>query len=338
MALRTKPRAVVVHARRVGRRVEALVRTEIDVRRRPSGDGADLAVFHDDAPSPSGGGNQFLRGLVRELEARGLVVERNTISPGTPVCLFNSFNFDFHRLRRFRCRGARMVHRVDGPIRTYRGFDDGSDDRIGRINAELADATIVQSRYSLAQHAVEGIDLVAPVVIPNAPDPGIFHPPSEREPLGERPLRVVTTSWSTNPAKGMEVLAWLDEHLDHEGVEMTYVGRLEAALRNIRAIPPVPSGVLADILRRSDVYFTASRHEACSNSLLEGLACGLPAVFVRSGSNGELVGEAGVGFDTAEEIPDAFAVARERLAELRDAIHLVPLAEVADRYLEVLRP
>ena len=167
MGLRTKPRAAAVHARTVGRRVGAVVRTELDVRARRAG-AADLAVFHDDAPPPSGGGNQFLRGLVRELESRGLAVERNRISRGTPVCLFNSFNFDFRRLRRFHREGVRMVHRVDGPIRTYRGFDDGSDGRIERINAEVAHATVFQSRYSLEQHAAEGIDLVAPVVIPNA--------------------------------------------------------------------------------------------------------------------------------------------------------------------------
>ena len=92
------------------------------------------------------------------------------------------------------------------------------------------------------------------------------------------------------------------------------------------------------MLRAHDVFFTASRHEACSNALLEGLACGLPAVYVRSGSNGELVGEGGIGFDEPEELPDAFALARERLAELAAAIRLVPLEEVADRYADVLWP
>jgi glycosyltransferase involved in cell wall biosynthesis len=338
MGLRTKPRAAVVHARTVGRRVGAVVRTELDVHARRDG-AVDLAVFHDDAPPPSGGGNQFLRGLVRELESRGLTVERNRISRGTPVCLFNSFNFDFRRLRRFHREGVRMVHRVDGPIRTYRGFDDGSDGRIERINAQVADATVFQSRYSLEQHATEGIELVAPVVIPNAPDPQVFHPPEGREPLAGRPLRVVTTSWSTNPAKGAETLAWLDRHLDHARVELTYVGgEPEVELRRIRMLPPRDSRAVAEVLRAHDVFFTASRHEACSNALLEGLACGLPAVYVRSGSNAELVGEGGIGFDEPEELPGAFEDARERLSELAGGIRLVPLHDVADRYADVLWP
>ena len=77
-----------------------------------------------------------------------------------------------------------MVHRVDGPIGVYRGFDDGTDRRIEAMNAELAHATVLQSQFSLDAHRELGIRLVAPVVITNAPDPAIFHPAGEREPVG----------------------------------------------------------------------------------------------------------------------------------------------------------
>ena len=80
-----------------------------------------------------------------------------------------------------------MVHRVDGPIGAYRGFDDGTDARIAEINAELADATVLQSQYSLAKHAELGISLRDPVVVRNTVDPAIFHPPERarrRSPAG----------------------------------------------------------------------------------------------------------------------------------------------------------
>ena len=99
---------------------------------------ADLAIFHEFAPAPSGGGNQFMRALSGELASRGYELEVNRLSGSTPVCLFNSFNFDFRRLRRFARDGCRMVHRVDGPIGVYRGFDDGTDARISELNRELA--------------------------------------------------------------------------------------------------------------------------------------------------------------------------------------------------------
>ena len=43
-----------------------------------------------------------------ELEGRGLDVEQNRISGKTPVCLFNSFNFDFARLQRFEIGRAHV--------------------------------------------------------------------------------------------------------------------------------------------------------------------------------------------------------------------------------------
>src|SRR5947207_8222715 len=144
---------------------------------------ADLAFFHEFHRPPYGGGNQFLLALVGELRRRGLALEVNRLSGRTPACLYNSFNFDFGRFRRFARDGARMVHRVDGPIGVYRGFDDGTDRRIVEINSELADATVVQSRYSLDKHLELGLQLAAPVVIPNAVDSSIFHPPERREPL-----------------------------------------------------------------------------------------------------------------------------------------------------------
>jgi glycosyltransferase involved in cell wall biosynthesis len=336
VALRTKPRAALVHARALSRRAVAPLRTELD-RLASRGDGADLALFHHDAPPPSGGGNQFLRALVGELESRGLTVERNRISGTTRACLFNSFNFDFRRLRRFARADVRLVHRVDGPIAVYRGYEDGTDGRIVRINRELASATVLQSQWSLERHGELGLELRSPAVIHNAVDPAIFHPPESREPLEGRKVRLVATSWSTNLRKGAEVLTWLDRHLDHERVELVFVGRPPARMDRIRVIGPLDSHALAEVLRRSDVYLAASRDDPCSNALLEALACGLPAAFLHSGGHPELVGEAGLGFDRPEELPDVLERLAAEVEDRRNAIRVPSLSTVADRYLELLR-
>lgn len=298
---------------------------------------SEVAIFHEFHTPPYGGGNQFLLALVGELRRRGLDVELNALSGGTPACLYNSFNFDFGRLRRFARDGVRMVHRVDGPIGVYRGFDDGTDRRIVEINA-LADTTILQSRYSLEKHRELGLELRNPVVIHNSVDPSIFHPPDAREPLACRRLRVITTSWSDNPRKGSDVLMWLDRNLDFDAYEVTFAGRTQQAFERIRVVPPLPSKPLADLLCAQDVFLAPSRDDPCSNALLEGLACGLPAVFLRSGGHPELVGDAGVGFDEPEQLPATLERLRDRLDERRAAIRVPALADVADRYLEALRP
>src|SRR5919202_5304075 len=147
MVNRTLTRGPLGRAARVVRPLVRRGRTEADWLRSRR-ERADVAVFNSFQPPPYGGGNQFLLALVGEFERRGLDVEVNRLSGGTPACLFNSFTFDFGRLRRFAREGVRMVHRVDGPIGVYRGFDDGTDRRVARINEELASATIVQSTWS----------------------------------------------------------------------------------------------------------------------------------------------------------------------------------------------
>jgi glycosyltransferase involved in cell wall biosynthesis len=324
-------------ARKAARAVGREVSTEVDRARYRRAGRADLALFHDLAPSPGGGGHQFLRALLSELDRRGVDVELNRISRGTPACLFNSFNFDLRRLRRFAHADCRMVHRVDGPIGVYRGFDDGTDARIAEVNRELADATIVQSRFSLEAHGELGIDLRDPVVISNAVDPEIFHPPSAREPLPGRKVRLIAVSWSNNPGKGAEVFAWLDENLDWDRFEMTFFGHVSADLQRIETRKPAPSRDLADALRRHDVYVAASRNDPCSNALLEALACGLPAAYLASGGHPELVGDGGLPFHRPEEVPAVLQRIVEELGERREAIRVPSLAEVADRYLEVLQ-
>jgi glycosyltransferase involved in cell wall biosynthesis len=297
----------------------------------------DLAVFHQFHAPPYGGGNQFLLALVGELRRRGLEIEVNRLSGRTPACLYNSFNFDFRRLRRFAHDGVRMVHRVDGPIGVYRGFDDGTDRRIVEINHALADATIFQSHYSLDMHRQLGFDLRDPVVVSNTVDPALFHPaPTHERPAGRR-LRVITTSWSANPRKGAEVLGWLDRNLDFDQFEVTFAGNIETRFERIRLVRPLASAPLANLLRAHDVYLATSRDDPCSNGLLEGLACGLPAAFLRSGGHPELVGEAGVGFDDPEELPGVLEQLSAELEERRAAIRVPALAEVAGRYLAVLQ-
>jgi len=335
VSLRTKPRAALVHGRRAVDGVVREVRTELDAVLRRGGR-ADLALFHEFVPPPTGGGQQFLRALLGELERRRLTVELNRISDGTPGCLFNSFNFDFRRLRRFARPGCRLVHRVDGPVAAYRGFDDGTDARVAGINRELAAATVVQSRYSLDAHRAIGLELVRPVLIRNAVDPAIFHPPAEREPLAGRRLRVVATSWSGNPRKGLDALEWLDRNLDFERYELTFVGQSPGEFARIRVVPPAPSQELADELRRHDAFLAASMNDPASNALLEALACGLPAVYRVSGGHPEIVGDAGCPFETPEEAGRALGRLAEELDKRRAAIRIPSIAEVADRYLEVL--
>ncbi len=202
--LRTASRAAYVYARSGWRAVRRAAGTEATrlVSRRGR---ADLAVFHEFAPPPSGGGNQFLAGLVESSAVAGSTSEVNRISGETPACLFNSFNFDDRRLRRFVraavawCTGRRADRRLPR-------LDDGTDGHIADLNActrTRRSSVALQPRE--AQGA--GLELRDPVVIPNAPDRAVFNAARPRDARRRTALRLITTSWSDNPRKVADVIA-----------------------------------------------------------------------------------------------------------------------------------
>jgi glycosyltransferase involved in cell wall biosynthesis len=297
----------------------------------------DISFGHTFMRPPWGGSNQFLLALRDEFERRGLRVE-NAIAPRTRAALLNAYVFDEVALRRQLHEGCRVVHRIDGPLALYRGFDDGTDDYIARVNAELAHATVVQSDYSLRANAERGHEFRAPVVVHNAVDQRIFFPVGDRGSFASRKVRLISTSWSDNPNKGAATYAWLDAHLDWARYEWTFVGNSPVGFENIRVVPPTDSEGVAAALRASDVFVLASLNEPCSNALLEALACGLPAVYAGSGGNSELAGDAGIPFDRAEDVPASLDRLVEEYDDHRAAISIATIEQVADRYLEVLLP
>ncbi len=229
-----------------------------------------------------------------------------------------------------------MVHRVDGPIGVYRGFDDGTDARIATINREFADATIFQSHYSLQKHQELGLTFKSPAVIPNAPDPAIFSAAGRIPFDPSRKIRLISVSWSDNINKGAPVYQWLDENLDWSRFEYTFIGRSPVTFKHIRMIAPVASADLARELRQHDLYITASKNDPCSNSLLEALACGLPALYLNSGGHPEITGGAGLAFDTPETIPELLNNAIASYISLQASIQIPSISAIAGRYLEVM--
>ena len=298
----------------------------------------DIAIFHRFQSGPYGGANQFLVALRREIERRGVRVAANLVGPTTRAALLNAFDFDADRLRRMRHSRCRIVHRVDGPVGRYRGHDAEIDRRIAALNQEFAVATVFQSQYSLGAHLEIGLTFRSPVVIPNAVDSTIFH--SRGRPIRDsrRRIRLVSTSWSDNPRKGASTYKWLEDHLDWNRFEYTFIGRSPLQFDRIRTLPPLSSPGLADELRAHDLYITASQDDPCSNALLEALACGLPALALRSGGHPELVGDGGVLFDGTEDVLEKLAELVATYEARQSLIRLAPLANVADRYLSVLLP
>jgi glycosyltransferase involved in cell wall biosynthesis len=298
----------------------------------------EITFFYEFHPPPYGGGNQFLLALRKEFRHRGLTVRVNELTNETGVCLFNSYNVNFSRLvqeigRHPECL---VVHRVDGPIALYRGRDDGTDSSVFEYNARLAHVTVFQSQWSLQESAKKGFQPRNPVVIPNAVDASVFHDRGREEFSHERPIRLISTSWSDNPRKGAFLYRWLEEHLDWNRFSYTFVGRSPVRFSRIRHLGPLSSHELASTLRSHDIYLTASEKDPCSNALIEALACGLPAVYLNDGGHPDLVAGGGRPFSGPDDVLMAIDQVVAEYDVLQSQIRITSLEEVAERYLAVM--
>ena len=296
-----------------------------------------VSVFHDFHRPPYGGGNQFMLALTAELERNGYKIERNKLSDSTEVCLFNSFNFDSRKLLTSRnLDNTLMIHRVDGPIDKYRGDDRGVDSEIWKINQSIANATVFQSQYSLDAHVELGIQFQQPTVIKNSVDSTIFFPSKKDLSNKSGKIKLISTSWSDNINKGALVYRWIEQNLDWNRFDYTFVGRSPIQFKHINMISPVDSASLADILREHDIFITASVHDPCSNALIEALSCGLPAIGARSGGHPELIGEAGYLFDDKKDILGLIDDLVDNYQQAQNSIKVPTLSEVGYSSMRVM--
>ena len=95
----------------------------------------------------------------------------------------------------------------------------------------------------------------------------------------------------------------------------------------------VTTDKLGPILKDHDIYITASANEACSNSLVEALTCGLPAIYLKSGSHPEMVKSGGLGFERAEEIPNLLEEIIENYQHFQDHIGIQSMVQITAKYI-----
>lgn len=285
--------------------------------------------------TPTGGGNQFLKALRKAFIKKSVYVDDPYEAD---IVIFNSFNFLvdklFFKLLDLKKKGKILVHRVDGPISLYRGKDLELDKIIYGINNQIADATVFQSNWSKNANYSLGMkkkDYEA--VIINAPDGDIFNTNNRIDFSKDRRIRLVSASWSSNINKGFDTYKWLDENLDFDKYEYTFIGNSPFKFKNIKHIPPLNSLELAKELKSSDIYITASKKDPCSNSLIESLHCALPSVVLNDGGHPEIIGKGGEVFNNKEEIPLLLSKITDNYSKYQKSISVKSIEIVADEYI-----
>ncbi len=296
-----------------------------------------VCLWHSFFKPPYGGGNQFMMGLRKSLLAKGVEVVENILDESVDAYVLNSIHFDVERFLEFSKRGRlNVLHRIDGPISLIRGYDLEKDELCYELNAKFASATVLQSAWVYKRITDLTYSPVSPTIIHNGVDTDIFHARGKR-PLGEGKVRLISTSWSNNERKGGPVYKWIEQNLDWNKYEYTFVGNASEEFEHIRHIPPVPSEELADLLREHDIYITASRNDPCSNALIEALACGLPALYYDDGGHPELVSYGGLPFSVQEEIPGRLESLVSHYGSFQRLITVAGMDAVAEKYLHIIR-
>lgn len=296
-----------------------------------------VGLWHSFFKPPYGGGNQFMMALRKGMAKRGVDVRENELHPGIDAYVLNSIHFDVDRFLEFtREHKINVIHRIDGPIFLIRGFDREKDELCYELNERFASATVLQSAWTYQRIVDMGYHPIRPVIIHNAVDSDIFHARGRIPFDNKRKIRLIATSWSGNPRKGGPTYKWIDEHLDWERFELTFVGNVSESFDRIKHIPPIPSEDLASILRQHDIYITASRNDPCSNALIEALACGLPALYFNDGGHPELVGYGGLPFSNEEEIPSQLERIVDNYESFQRLVIVSSLEDVAGKYLSLI--
>ena len=295
-----------------------------------------IALWHQFYKPPYGGGNQFMMALRKAMRRLGVKVFVNQAPSSVDVHICNSAWFDVKKFKAIsRRHRPSIIHRVDGPIALYRGSTWDEDNRIYDINKEWASATVYQSGWCFKKMLNLNFNPVRPIVIHNAVDDRIFHRNGKIPFSAKRKVRLISTAWSDNPRKGGPFIKSLEEKLDWDRYEYTFVGNAQEQFENIRHIPPQNSRLLADTLRQHDIFIMASESEACSNALLEALSCGLPVLYLDDGGNGELVGFGGLPFISQEEALENLDRITKEYDLFEDAIYVDTIETIARRYLDL---
>ena len=281
----------------------------------------------------TGGGNQFLKMLKKNLQKRGLYAE----SKEADVILFNSHQYIPDVVRMKRCYPNKIfIHRIDGLMKLYNKPEDKRDNIVHLANKWISDGNIYQTEWSRERNYEFGMEKVPyEITICNAADSSIFNRDEKCSFDKNRKIRIIATSWSSNINKGFDTYKYLDDTLDWNKYEMTFIGNSPLEFKHIVYKAPMNSMDLAKEIKQHDIYISASRKDSCSNSVIEALFCGLPVLCLKDGGHPELVKSGGILFESQEEISCLLEKIINDYEWYQHNIEIIPMGKVVDAYISL---
>ncbi len=283
----------------------------------------------------TGGTNQFLKMLKKNLQERNLYTEIDYAD----VVFFNSWVHIPEVVEaKHKYPNKIFIHRIDGLAKLYNKPEDMRDNIARLANKWISDGTIYQSEWSRKKNYEFGMARMPyELTVCNAADSSIFNRNGKCEFQRNRKIKIIATSWSANNNKGFDTYQYLDKTLDWDRYEMTFVGNSPVKFQHIVYKPPMISTDLAKELKQHDIYISASRKDPCSNSVIEALSCGLPVLCRKDGGHPELVKNGGLLFEHQEEIPKLLERLIDHYVQYQQDISILSMESVTDEYVSLAK-
>ena len=283
-----------------------------------------------------GGGNQFQKAL------KNYFISNFTYSydvKAADVILVNSHHwgkklFELYLIKK-KYPNVIILHRVDGPISIVRNNNKEIviDQAIMRFNKSFADGTVYQSIWSRNNCLEQGMDYKKMHrIIYNAPDPQIFF--QNTQTFKNNKIHIIAASWSANESKGFDIYKFIDDNLDFSNYSFTFIGNSPIKFNNINHKPTMPSELLAEEFRRADLFLHPSHREACSNSLIEAMHCGLIPIAMNNTSHPEIIKYGGLLFEGIEDVLKIIDKASSELEDLKEKLNPPKIEEIGSLYID----
>jgi hypothetical protein len=192
-----------------------------------------------------------------------------------------------------------------------------------------ADATIFVSSWLKDLFLKEGLECEKISVILSGANSNIFKQQDQFQSGENDILNIVTHHWGANWNKGFNIYKTLDEMLFLEEYKnkfsFTYIGNIPNKFKfsNTNLVKPLSGSELADEIRKSDLYLTASINEPSGNHHIEGAQCGLPLLYINSGGIPEYCDGFGLMFDE-NNFEEKLNEIHSKYSEYKDAIQNYP--------------
>ena len=265
---------------------------------------------------PWGGGNLFAINLANYLKNEGHTVVNNLLDDDIDIILLTEprktsessafTHIDVNNYLKYVNNQALVVHRINEC--DERKNTDFVNKYLIDVN-KSADFTVFVSTWLMELFEKQGLNTLNKKVILAGANEKIFNNSDFTPWNSDEKLKIVTHHWGANWNKGFDVYQKIDNMLSekywNEKIEFTYIGNVpkDFSFKNSDKVEPLSGLELANKIKQSHIYITASINEPSGNHHIEAAQCSLPIMYINSGGIPEYCKDFGIMFDltTLEE-------------------------------------